>query len=174
MRGFIKWRTVKWIVVLVAVGVMGGFIYTGQVWVPKKIEQYSAPEINVQTIDKSDEMFAAKIDVLKDQVIEELAKCESGGRKEEDGIVILDSNDKGSYGVMQWQRTSVMHYYKMRTGKEINGRDAIILALQGDKAKDLAKWVIFETKSGVKTDWVNCSAYHNLQEKVDMIKKMEQ
>lgn len=163
----------KWLGLAIAVGVLGGFIYAGEIWVPKKIEQYSAPEVSVQTIDKSDEMFAAKIDVLKDQVIEELAKCESGGRREEDGIVILDSNDKGSYGPLQFQRKTVMHYYKMMTGNEINGRDAIILALQGDKARELAKYVVFSTNSGVAKDWVNCSKWHGLQSKVDMIKSME-
>lgn len=134
---------------------------------------YTAPTINEIVIDKSDEKFAAKIELLKDEVIAELEKCESGGRKEEDGIVILDSNNRGSYGVLQWQRNSVIHYYKMMTGKDINGRDAIILALQGDKARELAKYVIFETNNGVEKDWVNCNLYKNLQYKVDTIKKLE-
>jgi hypothetical protein len=168
-------RKAKVGVALVLIAVGGYFVWGAPVvewWLGRKIEATNEI-INEVVIDKSDEKFAAKIDVLKDEVVAELAKCESGGRKEEDGIVILDSNDKGSYGVMQWQRKSVQHYYKLRTGTEINGRDAIILALQGDRAKDLAKWVIFETKSGVAKDWVNCSKWHGLQSKVDMIKKIE-
>jgi hypothetical protein len=114
-----------------------------------------------------------KIRELKNAVLDDLAKCESGGRNEVDGIVVLDSNDKGSYGPYQWQRTSYMYYYEKQTGQQISGRDAIIHALQGDKARALAEYVIFETENGVSKDWVNCSHWHGLQERVDMIKMLE-
>lgn len=126
---------------------------------------YSIKEVPV-------DILPMRIDELKNEVVAKLEKCESGGRKEEDGIVVLDSNDRGSYGVMQWQRKSVMYYYELKTGNPINGRDAIILALTADKARDLAKWVIFETESGVEKDWYNCSKKHGLQTEVDLIKKL--
>mgnify|MGYP003385384184 CR=1 FL=1 len=114
---------------------------------------------------------AAKVDDLKNEVVETIAKCESGGRKEEDGIVILDSNDVGSYGVVQFQRKTVMHYYKMRTGHEINGRDAIMLAMNSSEAKDLAKWILFETDKNAWRNWYTCSIKNDISTKIEMINK---
>lgn len=115
----------------------------------------------------------SKVEDLKESILDRLAACESGGKKEADGIAILDSNNVGSYGIFQFQRKTVMHYQKLR-GTDINGRDAIILALQGDKARELAKWIIFDTKAGVAQDWVVCSRKHGLQAEVDILKKLTQ
>lgn len=120
------------------------------------------------------ETMEAKVEEMKEGVLDTLAKCESGGKKEEDGITVLDSNNVGSYGVFQWQRKSYMHYYEIMTGNKINGRDAIIHAMTPEKARELARFVIFETKSGVATDWVNCSRKYKLQERVDFIKELTQ
>lgn len=114
----------------------------------------------------------SKVESLKDDVLNQLAACESGGKKEEDGITILDTNGVGSYGAFQFQRKTVMFYHEKMTGEKINGRDAIILALTPDKARELAKYIIFETKAGVANDWVNCSRIHDLQTQVDLIKKL--
>lgn len=116
----------------------------------------------------------SKVESLKESILDRLAACESAGKKESDGIAILDSNNVGSYGPFQFQRKTVMHYEQLRTGTTINGRDAIILALQGDKARELAKWIIFDTKAGVSNDWVTCSKKLNLQSEVDIIKKLTQ
>jgi len=113
-----------------------------------------------------------KVTAWKEEVLDTLAKCESGGKREEDGIAILDSNNKGSYGTFQWQKSSVQFYYEKMTGQPINGRDAIILALTPDKARTLAEYVIFQTDAGVARDWVNCSRKHNLQMQVDRIKQL--
>ena len=116
----------------------------------------------------------SKVEDLKESSLDRLAACESAGKKEADGIAILDSNNVGSYGPFQFQRKTVMHSEQLRTGKSINGRDAIILALQGDKARELAKWIIFDTKAGVANDWVTCSKKLGLQSEVDIIKKLTQ
>lgn len=121
----------------------------------------------------ADITLEAKLELKKESILDRLAKCESGGKKEEDGITILDSNGVGSYGAFQWQKRSVQHYYEMREGKPINGRDAIILAMTPDQARDLARFVIFETANGVAKDWVNCNLRHNLQAEVDWIKSLE-
>ena len=159
--------------VVLGVALLSAAVY-GDVWVGKQLsyraEASNAPFIMV---DKSAEQFEAKIEKLKDEVIAELEKCESGGLKDEDGIVVLDSNNKGSYGVMQWQKSSVIHYYQKMTGEVMNGRDAIVYALTADKARELAKWVVFETASGVEKDWYNCSKKYSLQSKVDLIKELE-
>lgn len=108
---------------------------------------------------------------LKEVLLDKLQACESGGRNEEDGIVILDSNDVGSYGVLQFQRKTFMYYYEKMTGEKINGRDAIILALNKDKARDLARWIIFESGSGLR-DWVNCAKHRNLTAELGFINSL--
>jgi len=135
-----------------------------------KVHAEAPKPILVQTAF-ADTTMEAKVDALKEEILDTLMQCESAGRKEEDGIAILDSNDKGSYGPFQFQRTTVM-FYMEKKGEPINGRDAIILALQGDKARDLARYVIFETDAGVAKDWVNCNRKHGLQTQVDLIKKL--
>lgn len=136
--------------------------------VSKEVSYVAAPKVEAA------EIAPDKIEKAKDKVLDELAKCESGGIKEEDGITILDSNNVGSYGPFQFQRKTVMHYYKQMTGEKINGRDAIILALKREEAQKLAKYIIFQTKAGVAQDWVNCSRIHGLQAKVDLLKSIEE
>jgi len=126
----------------------------------------------VQAEDKSGEMYDIKVEALKDAVMAKLSQCESAGHKESDGIIIMDTNNKLSIGQYQWQVSSVQHYYKLMTGKEISKKDAIILALNETEARKLAKFVAFETKNKIGKDWVNCNNKHNLDTQVDMIKSM--
>src|SRR3990167_10954782 len=151
---------------LIVLFAVTGIAYTGDRWVTKELVA------TVATPAFAEITMEAKVEALKDDIVARLEKCESGGKKEEDGIAILDSNDVGSYGPLQFQRKTVMHYYELKEGKPINGRDAIILALQGDKARDLARWVIFETPNGVAKDWTNCSRQLGLQKEVDVVNKL--
>lgn len=175
-----KWQKRGLLAGIVLAGAMiGGNLLMVEPWVAKNQNEVRASmqELHIATVVEAAEIetpdrLDKKIRQLKDEVLDGLQKCESGGRKEEDGIVVLDSNDKGSYGPFQWQRTSYMHYYEKMTGQKISGRDAIIHALQTDKARALAEYVIFETPAGVSKDWVICSRNYGLQSKVDIIKEL--
>ena len=129
--------------------------------------------IYVQAEDKSSVMYQSKIEGLKDAVMAKLSQCESAGHKESDGIIIMDTNNKISVGQFQWQVSSVKHYYKLMTGKDISSKEAIILALNESKARELAKYVAFETKNKIGKDWVNCNLKYGLDMQVDMIKSMQ-
>jgi hypothetical protein len=120
----------------------------------------------------ADQTMESKVEDLKNSILDRLAQCESGGKKEEDGITILDTNGVGSYGVFQFQKKTVMHYYQKKTGQPINGRDAIILAMTPDKARELAEYVVFASGVGVEQDWYNCSKKHGLQAEVNVINKL--
>jgi hypothetical protein len=178
-----KWgKRILGAVMMGSVCVIIGGVWAGESWVPAQIESIKAKEleaINTIVAPKAEaavitpDRLEVKVRQLKDEVLDTLMKCESGGRKEEDGIVVLDSNDKGSYGAFQWQRTSYMHYYEKMTGNKISGRDAIIEALQTEKARKLAEWVIFETNAGSGKDWVICTRNYKLQAKVDLIKELQ-
>lgn len=123
--------------------------------------------------DREVSIFPQKVDDLKNQLVEKLAKCESAGHKEEDGIIIFDSNNVPSIGVLQFQRKTVMYYYKTLYGQTITPQDAVVIANDGDQAKKLAKDIIFKTSNGVEKDWVNCSKKLGLQAEVNLIKQLE-
>lgn len=124
-----------------------------------------APKAEADEIDRLD----VKIDQLKNEVLDTLAKCESGGREVS---IVFDSNAKPSLGNFQWQPHSFQHYHLKRTGEKITERQAVVAALDDVKARELAAYVIFETDKGVAKDWVNCAKWHGLQAKVDLIKSL--
>lgn len=138
-----------------------------------KVSAENEPETKV--IDNT----PAHIEALKDSVVDRLSSCESAGHDEDYGLVTFDQNSKGtlsarntpSFGVMQFKVTTVQKYVKDQTGKDINGHDAIILALDAKEAKDLAKWVIFNVQGGIY-NWQNCADKLDLVGEVTVIKKL--
>jgi hypothetical protein len=117
--------------------------------------------------------FTDKIETAKNDVIDRLAQCESGGHKADDGILVFDTNNKASIGELQFQKDTVRHYVKKLYGKDITGREAVIWALDTEKARQLAKDIIFTTENGVGADWVNCDRWHGLSARVELIKEFE-
>jgi hypothetical protein len=111
------------------------------------------------------------VEEMKADVLDRLSKCESGGNS--DVGIVFDSNGKASIGVFQWQIASFQHYWFKKNGEKLSNKDAIVYALDEDKARDLASWVIFETNKGSGSDWVNCTNWHDLDALVDFIKSHE-
>lgn len=132
--------------------------------------QAQVPEAPAPTvIDRTPEKLAE----LKADVVKRLMECESAGHPESDGIIIFDSNNKASIGRAQFQKATVIHYMKVLHGEDITAKDAVLIALDDKKAATLAEEIIFTTKSGVESDWYNCSNKGHLQAEVDLIKKLE-
>lgn len=175
-----RWQVLKYnIAMWTRKGLIGVFI-AGAIFGVFKTGEYSSSQnpavafIDREvSIDKSDVKFKEKIEFLKDDVIEQLRKCESAGHKESDGIIIFDSNEKASIGTLQFQVNTVIHYEKILNGRDITKKEAVLIALDNKKAGDLAKKIIFETKNKAGKDWVNCAKKHNLDAQVDLIKKLE-
>lgn len=109
----------------------------------------------------------------KEKTIDILEKCESGGHTWEEGFIRLDSNDKLSYGPLQWQKATVVHYIEKRDGRKITGLEAVEIALDREQSRALAMYVIFETDRGVESDWVICDRNNGIQARVDIIKELE-
>jgi hypothetical protein len=112
-----------------------------------------------------------KIEELKDDVIARLAKCESAGHKEDDGIIIFDSNNQASIGQLQWQIKSVQHYEKVLHDRSITRKEAVLLALDTERASALAEEVVFETEKGL-SNWLNCANMLGLAAEVKVIKRL--
>lgn len=124
-------------------------------------------------VDTSKEMLAARIEALKDGVVNQIRGCERGAYVESDGHITFDSNEKASVGTMQWQIGSIVSYEKRLYGKVITGKEAVLLALDDKAAGDLARDVMFKTGNMAGKDWVNCAARFDSDRQIVLIKGLE-
>lgn len=113
-----------------------------------------------------------KIDELKEKAVSTIRDCERAGHSEDDGILIFDSNNKASIGTYQYQKATVIYYYHTLYNKTITPKDAVLIALDDDKAHDLTKDVLFKTKNGT-SNWYNCSVKHNIKQQVAVINELQ-
>jgi hypothetical protein len=119
------------------------------------------------------ETFDSKIQSIKNKVVEEIKGCEGAGYTEKDGVIIFDSNNKASIGLLQFQKNTVIYYYKVLYGKDITGKEAILIALDDTKATELARDIMFKTGNKAGKDWVTCSRKNDSDSKIDIIKQLE-
>lgn len=130
--------------------------------------------------ESTETIFIEKVDKLKNDVVDEIQKCESMGYKEDDAIIIFDDNSKGtlkgkdkaSLGTLQFKKSTVQHYYKTLYGETITAKEAMLIALDDEKAEALAKDIIFKTKNGY-SNWLNCSNKLGIKSKVELVKQLE-
>lgn len=126
-------------------------------------------------VDNSHIILAQKIETLKNAVVTDVGpNCESKGRKTStDPVIILDTNNKASIGVMQWQVSSIIHYYKTLYKRDLSAKEAVLVALDDEKAMALAKSVMFDTKNKASKDWYTCANKMNADARIDIIKSLE-
>lgn len=123
--------------------------------------------------------LAKKIDELKWEVVDKLQSCESGGYNENHGLVTFDPDSTGktshiaSYGLLQFKQPTVIHYMKTLYNKEVNGKEAILIALNEDQARNLARDIIFDVQGGV-FNWANCAKKMGLAEEITLIRRLEE
>jgi hypothetical protein len=68
----------------------------------------AAPRAYAEIIQES------TVDEMKADVLDKLAKCESGGKET---TIVFDTNGKASVGNYQWQIASFQYYYAKMTGR---------------------------------------------------------
>ena len=134
-----------------------------------KFGETNVISIQAETVDS----MPAKIEKLKDEVVDKLISCESQGYKESDAPIIYDTNRKMSIGLAQFQIATVIYYEKVLYNRQITAKEAVLIALDETQTRELAKQIIFNSKSGVIKDWYNCSNRYKLQDKVQIIKELE-
>jgi len=83
-----------------------------------------------------------------------LESCESAGFSEEDAPIIFDSNNKASIGVFQFQKATIIHYFKTLYKEDITPKEAVMIALDEKKSRQLAEDIVFS--SGL-SDWKTCA-----------------
>jgi hypothetical protein len=108
------------------------------------------------------EAKAQATDQRKDEILRELATCESGGHGEADRPIY---GFRGMFvGRFQFMPRTVMAYVQQRDGRSLSLREATDLAHDYDQAKELAKYMIFE--QGRVNDWPACSRKIGLAQQV--------
>jgi len=117
-------------------------------------------------------LVGQKVEALKDELVEDIGKCESAGAKDPDGLIVFDSNNEASVGHLQFQRLTVIVYIKKFMDKAIDNSDAIAIAIDHKQSHDLAKKIIFEDSKGWK-NWFNCGNKVNAEIRIADIKRLE-
>lgn len=116
--------------------------------------------------------YSQRVDSLKTEVVNKIKSCESKGYVENDGLIILDTNNKMSIGQLQFQTNTVIYYYQKLYGQKITTKEAVEIALDTTKATKLAKDIFFLEEKGL-SNWLNCANKHNLRVWVDVINQLE-
>jgi hypothetical protein len=108
------------------------------------------------------------IDGRKDELLRQLAVCESGAHGDAAVPVI---GGRGLYiGRFQFMPRTVITYVQQKDGRELNWREATELAHDYSQAAALAKWVIFE-RDGLY-NWPLCARKLGLAKQVAEIKSL--
>ena len=102
----------------------------------------------------------------KDEVLRELATCESGGHGESDRPIV---GGRGAYvGRFQFSPPTVVAYVQQKEGRQLSLSEAKELAHNYDQAAELAKYMIFDLdRAG---DWPLCSRKIGLRQQVEEIR----
>ena len=152
---------------MVVVNMGLGLVVASGVFFPGGVE--AEPEVIERLVTVYEK--GADIKELQDEVLAELAACESQSVKEPDGAIILDTNSRMSIGRYMWQRESVQLYYKSLYNREIGRAEAIAVAINPELSGNLTRDVLFQTDNGY-ANWKNCDKKISLAMKVNWIKKL--
>lgn len=155
-------RKILFIITLALISIGVGFII-----------RYNFPKQIIVVAEKVVEVdnLSTKVKELKAEVLDSLRFCESTGYNENDGLIIYDSNKIASIGLYQFQKKTVIYYYKTIYNKEITGKEAIEIALSEKDSRKLAEDIIFTDSKGID-NWYNCKKKKDLGSKVEFIKKL--
>lgn len=140
---------------------------------PKDTIKYEAIH-QVAAIDTLGARYEKKVEELKQGVLDSLASCETNGVKEPNAAIILDTNNKMSIGRYMYQITTVQHYVKVFYEREIDRREAILIALDSGSVPldELTEKIIFEDSKGIG-NWHNCNKKNGLSKEIEVIKKLD-
>lgn len=151
---------------LIIIAVLGFTVWNMQSY----LLEYEAPII--QTIGNDQIFYETKVETLKQDVLDRLAKCETDGTEDPDGAIIFDSNEHPSIGRYQFQRKTVRHYIKEYEGRDITNSEAIAIAIDPVKASSLVSKIIFENGVDPALDWHTCSRKLGLSKEVEILNKL--
>ena len=106
------------------------------------------------------------VEQRKDEILRELATCESGGHGESDRPIV---GGRGAYiGRFQFNLRTVVSYVQQRDGRQLSLVEAKDFAHDYEQAASLAKYMIFDLdRAG---DWPLCARKLGLRAQVTEIR----
>ena len=108
------------------------------------------------------------IDDRKEEIIRELAHCESGGWGPSDRPI---RGGRGAYlGRLQFSVQTVISYQMKRDGTQLSRGEAAELAHDYDRAASLAKYMIFDLEE--PWHWPLCGRKINLRNQVAAVREL--
>jgi NADH/NAD ratio-sensing transcriptional regulator Rex len=135
----------------------GDYIWLADLFSPKELTYKATPKAFASEITTIDEM--------KTDVLNRLKNCEN-----KEGVALIwDTNNAASIGDYMFQLKTVQHYIQKRDGIKLSSKDAARLALDDQKARELAAWIIFNDTKGI-ANWHNCNVRHDLDTLIKFIK----
>lgn len=135
---------------------------------------YPKVEYKSETKEVIVDNLSIKINELRGTLIADLRACESAGYNEDYGLITFDGNKNNkkveiaSIGSYQFKKSTVIYYYDLLYSKDITGKEAVLIALDDEKAGELASDIIFKTDNGL-SNWFNCSKKINAQARLSVI-----
>jgi len=133
------------------------------------VQQTASPKRMPGPVMSVAEAKAAALDNRKDELMRELATCESGGSGTSDERIY---GGRGAFvGRFQFMPRTVMLYVQQRDGRMLSFSEAKELAHDYERAKELAKYMIFE--QGRTNDWPVCSRKIGLAGQVAEIQSLQ-
>lgn len=109
-----------------------------------------------------------EIEARKDDVLRQLAQCESGGTGDSDRPIY---GGRGAFvGRFQFMPRTVIGFVRDMDGRNLSVPEAIALAHDYEQAAALAKFAIFERDA--ISHWPLCNRKLGLRQQVEVIKSM--
>lgn len=160
-------RLIRKIIILsTTLAMLFGVIQIARYYFPVTFYKADAQVITLDTL-------TPKVNSLKDQIIDNIKEWETKGlpAPQCNGKIIFDTNKKASVGCFQFQVTTVIHYVKIIEGRDINEAEAIAIAIDYDKARELAYKIVWE-QNGLKSNWYNYSQLSETKTNLAIINKL--
>ena len=133
------------------------------------VQQTASPKTMPGPVMSVAEAKAAALDNRKDELMRELATCESGGHGESDRPIY---GGRGMFvGRFQFMPATVRAVIQQRDGTLLSMREATDLAHDYEKARELAKYMIFE--QGQINAWPACARKLGLHQQVSEIQSAQ-
>lgn len=156
---------------IVVAGVIVAIALVGREINPKIIYEVKEKEVVLDNL-------AGKIDQLKGELIKDIYDIERGGKTEDDALITWDPNPNhksveiASIGSCQWKIPTLQESYLKHYGETLTRKQAVLIALDDEKCKEVMTKVIFGEENGWKK-WFNSGVKVKASERLAVIKSLE-